>query len=68
MPYILAVDGTAPPLRTWLGGRMEVKYVLGSQEAISEAGRLGGCGLWILELGGTGTGSEIQILEFRLNP
>ena len=38
-------DSAAPQLRTWLGGRMEVKYVLGSQEAISEAGRLGGCRL-----------------------
>ena len=35
----------APPLRTWLAGIMGVKYVLGSQEAISEAGRLGGCRL-----------------------
>ena len=31
--------------RTWLAGIMGVKYVLGSQEAISEAGRLGGCRL-----------------------
>ena len=38
-------SGTAPVLRTWLGGMLEVKYVLGSQEAISEAGRLGGCRL-----------------------
>jgi len=39
------VLGTAPQLRTWLAGMMGVKYVLGSQEAISEAGRLGGCRL-----------------------
>ena len=37
--------GTAPPLRTWLGAMMGVKYVLGSQEAISEACRLAGCRL-----------------------
>ena len=36
---------TAPQLRTWLAGMLDVKYVLGSQEAISEAGRLGGCRL-----------------------
>ena len=38
-------QNAAPQLRTWLAGMMEVKYVLGSQEAISEAGRLGGCRL-----------------------
>ena len=44
--YPLYLDPiTAPQLHTWLGGMMGVKDILGSQEAISEAGRLGGCRL-----------------------
>ena len=40
---------TAPSLHTWAGLRVEGEYVLEPQEAISEAGRLGGCRLYILE-------------------
>ena len=45
LPISLGGAGTAPALRTWLGPMLEVKYVLGSQEAISEAVLLGGCRL-----------------------
>ena len=40
---------TAPQLDTWAGLMLEGEYVLEPQEAISEAGRLGGCRLYILE-------------------
>ena len=39
-PPRCVVVSTAPLLHTWAGVMLEGKYILGPQEAISEAGRL----------------------------